>query len=200
MTERDPYTRRLQRVTGARWKKLLHVQAPYRWNLRRLKPGYVLDIGCGIGRNLLHLDGYGVGVDTSQSSIEVARQHGCVAYTTDAFPSCRDATDAGFDALLFAHVLEHMSAVAATELVARYLRYLAPGGKVIIIAPQEAGFASDETHVSFIDSADIAAVVTACGLHVERSFSFPFPRAAGRVFRHNETIVVAVMPTEALRR
>lgn len=191
MTEDDPYTQRLERVTGARWKRILNVQAPYRWNLRRLEPGYVLDVGCGIGRNLAHLEGNGVGVDTSGSSVKVARERGCVAYTTDEFPSSRHASDAGFDSLLFAHVLEHMSDTEATDLVRSYLRYLRRGGKVIVIVPQEAGYASDETHVNFLDRDDVAAVLTTCGLRVVRSYSFPFPRVAGRIFRHNETVVVA---------
>jgi len=191
MSQRDPYTHRLERVTGARWKRMLNVQAPYRWNLRRLQPGFVLDIGCGIGRNLLHLDQFGVGVDTSRSSVEVARTRGCVAYTADAFPSSRDAVKGGFDSLLFAHVLEHMPLESATELLERYLPYLAPAGKVIVIVPQEAGFASDDTHVNFLNRRDIVALVTACGLRVEHAFSFPFPQVAGRVFRHNETIVEA---------
>ncbi|GMR02603.1 MAG: hypothetical protein BMS9Abin20_0943 [Acidimicrobiia bacterium] len=194
MTEHDPYTRRLERVTGARWKQILDVQAPYRWNLQRLEPGYVLDIGCGIGRNLAHLEGNGVGVDTSRSSVEVARERGYVAYTADEFPSSRHANDTGFDSLLFAHVLEHMPDVDATDLVRCYLRYVRRGGKVIVIVPQEAGYASDETHVNFLDRDDVAAMLMTCGLRVDRSYSFPFPRAAGRIFRHNETVVVASMP------
>jgi len=93
--------------------------------------------------------------------------------------------------LLFAHVLEHMPDTEATDLVRSYLRYLRRGGKVIVIVPQEAGYASDETHVNFLDGDDVAAVLTTCGLRVVRSYSFPFPRVAGRIFRHNETVVVA---------
>ncbi len=194
MTDDDPYTRRLERVTGARWKQILNVQAPYRWNLQRLEPGYVLDVGCGIGRNLAHLEGKGVGVDTSRSSVEVARERGCVAYTTDDFPSSRHANDTRFDSLLFAHVLEHMPNADATDLVRSYLRYVRRGGKVIVIVPQEAGYASDETHVNFLDRDDVAALLETCGLRVDRSYSFPFPRVAGRIFRHNETVVVASTP------
>ena len=67
-------------------------------------------------------------------------------------------------------------------------------GKVIVIVPQRAGYASDETHVNFLDSQDVTNLLEACGLQVTRSYSFPFMEAVGRVFRHNETIVVAQVP------
>ena len=191
MTAPDPYTQRLERVSGARWKQLLHVQAPYRWNLRRLEPGYVLDIGCGIGRNLLHLDGNGVGIDTSASSVEVARSHGLEAYTVEEFPHAPQAHSGHFDSLLFAHVLEHMELGDATELIGAYLPYLRPGGTVIVIVPQRAGYATDDTHVNFLDHEDVAALITRHDLEIVRSYSFPFPRAAGGFFNHNETIVTA---------
>ena len=50
-----------------------------------LSPRSVLDVGCGIGRNLHHLDGNGVGVDLNPHSVQVARQQGLTAYTTDEF-------------------------------------------------------------------------------------------------------------------
>jgi hypothetical protein len=35
-TADESYTKRLQREEGRWWKRLVDVQAPYRWNLRRL--------------------------------------------------------------------------------------------------------------------------------------------------------------------
>ena len=54
------------------WKRWLDVQAPYRWNLRRLALGFTLDLGCGTGRNLAHLGGHGVGVDPNARIMAVA--------------------------------------------------------------------------------------------------------------------------------
>ncbi len=61
-----------------------------------------------------------------------------------------------YDSLLIAHVLEHMTPAEASDLLAAYLPYLRSEGRVVIIVPQEAGFRSDATHVTFLDLEDIA--------------------------------------------
>jgi len=188
------YTARLELETGKRWKRLLGVQAPYRRHIRRVVEGRVLDIGCGIGRNLIHLDGRGVGIDVNPYSIEVARQQGLTAYTSDEFESSLDAIPGRYDSLLIAHVLEHLTPAAASELLRSYLPYLRPGGRVVIIVPQEAGFRSDTTHVTFLELEDVAGFEAAHGLSRERGYSFPLPRFAGRVFTHNETVALSRKP------
>ncbi|RZJ89416.1 MAG: methyltransferase type 11, partial [Chryseobacterium sp.] len=50
-TSEADYTESLLSRQSVWWKKLLDVQAPYRWHIRSIRPGYVLDVGCGIGRN-----------------------------------------------------------------------------------------------------------------------------------------------------
>ena len=188
----DPeYTARLEQETAKGWKQMLGVQAPYRRHIRRVVEGRVLDVGCGIGRNLLHLDGQGVGVDTNPHSIEVARRHGLTVYTADEFPSGSDALPGSYDSLLFAHVLEHMTEDEASSLVGEYLAYLRPEGRVVFIIPQEAGFRSDPTHVTFLDLGDLAAIETAHGLVREAGYSFPLPRFVGRVFTYNETVALS---------
>ncbi len=176
------------------WKRLLGAQVPYRWNLRRLHPGHVLDIGCGTGRNLEHLDGNGVGVDPNAAGVAIARDHGYVAYTPDQFEAAPEAKPASFDTLLFAHVLEHLPSGEADQLVTRYLPYLRPGGRVILITPQESGYRSDHTHREFLDFAALTALASRCGLSTTRRYSFPFPRPTGRVFRYNEFVVVTSYP------
>ena len=188
------YTARLELETGKRWKRLLGVQAPYRRHIRRVVEGRVLDIGCGIGRNLIHLDGRGVGVDINPYSIEVARRQGLTAYISDEFESSLDAIPSRYDSLLLAHVLEHMTSDEASDLLGTYLPYLRPGGRVVIIVPQEAGFRSDATHVTFLGLEDIAGFEAAYGLSRERGYSFPFPRPVGRVFLHNETVALSRKP------
>lgn len=185
------YAERLRRLETARWRWVLNVQAPYRWNIRRLGLGRVLDVGCGLGRNLGHLANDSVGVDHNPESIALARSRGLNAFTTAEFPESGYAVRGAFDSLLFAHVIEHISPDFAVSLVREYLPYLMPGGTVCFITPQERGYRSDATHIAFTDFAALLRLCALTGLVVERRFSFPLPRLFGRVFTHNEFVLVA---------
>jgi 2-polyprenyl-3-methyl-5-hydroxy-6-metoxy-1,4-benzoquinol methylase len=191
-TAGSDYAERLERLSGQRWKQVLNVQAPYRWNVRRLNLGRTLDIGCGIGRNLEHLGGNGVGVDHNADSIAVARTHGFEAYPVDEFLQTDHARPGAFDSLLVAHVVEHMSESEAVAMLKSYLPYLKPRGRVCFITPQEAGYRTDATHVRFVDFTGLAELGRALGLNPTRHYSFPFPRAVGKVFPYNEFVALAV--------
>jgi SAM-dependent methyltransferase len=193
-TAGQEYADRLSRLATARWKTWLDVQRPYRWNIRRLNLGRVLDIGCGIGRNLAHLDGNAVGIDHNETSVKTARDRGLVAFTPAEFRDSRYDVEDGFDALLLAHVVEHVSYEVGLHLLREYLPLLRPGGRVVLICPQERGWATDATHVRFVDFDDLARLIRDAGLQHERQYSFPFPRVAGRVFPYNEFVVVARKP------
>ena len=185
------YTERLRRLGGQAWKQRLDVQRPYRWNLRRLNLGRTLDLGCGVGRNLAHLEGNGVGVDHNASSVAIARAEGWNALTTAEFLASPYAVPGAFDSLLAAHVVEHLDRPQAHTLLRDHLQYVRPGGKVVLICPQERGYASDATHVQFTDFAGLTELCRELGLSVTRQFSFPLPRLLGRVFTYNEFVVVA---------
>lgn len=101
-----------------------------------------------------------------------------------------------FDSLLCLHVLEHLDPGAPGKLLAQYLPYLKPGGKVVLITPQERGYASDSTHTVFIDGAGLAGVARELGLAGTRWHSFPLPRWAGKLFIYNEFQLVARKPTQ----
>jgi SAM-dependent methyltransferase len=190
-TDGAAYTKRLQRIGGTGWKRLLPTQAPYRWNVRRLRLGHTLDVGCGIGRNLSHLGGDGVGVDHNPTSVAVCRALGLEAYTVEEFLASDCARPGRFDSLLAAHVLEHAPEAEAREIIDMYLPYVRDGGRVVFITPQERGFASDATHVRFVGFEESADMAGALGLTVEKQYSFPFPRPAGRIFTYNEFVTVA---------
>ena len=192
-TSGEDYTHRLERLEGAWWKRMLDVQAPYRWNLRRLRLGFVLDVGCGLGRNLVNLGGNGVGVDHNAASVEVCRERGLLAYTPDEFTASAYAVPGRFDAMLLAHVAEHLDEPGGVALVREYLPYVRPGGRLVVICPQERGYAIDASHVRFLDVADIARLCESVGARVERTASFPFPRPVGRVFPYNEFVVTATV-------
>ena len=185
-----PYAERLLRKQTAWWKRAFGVQAPYRWNLRRLRPGLTLDIGCGIGRNLLHLPGQSVGVDPNAHAVAIARERGLPAMCPAEFWLSPEASPGRFDTLLLAHVCEHLGAAASVELLNEYLPLLRPGGRVILMTPQESGYRSDTTHVEFLDYSALGGLLTAAGLRRDRAYSFPLPRACGRLFRFNEFVVI----------
>lgn len=189
-TETRAYAARL-RGAEALWKRALGVQRIYAWNLRRLEPGFMLDVGCGIGRNLRAVHGHGVGVDHNPYSVARARELGFEAYTSDEFKDSPHARPARFDSMLVSHVLEHMDEEEAQALVASYLPYVRPGGKLISITPQERGFRSDPTHRQFMGFEEVERVARRLRLEPVLRRSFPFPRPVGRVFTHNEFVVVA---------
>jgi SAM-dependent methyltransferase len=190
-TQSSDYTEYLLRKQRVGWKQLLDVQAPYRWNLLRLKPGFTLDIGCGIGRNLLHLKGQGVGVDHNLQSVEIARKQGLLAFTPEELWNSDFDLPQRFDSLLLAHVAEHMTLQAVVELLEEYMHLLRSGGKLIIITPQEAGYQSDSTHVEFMDFPKLSNINRQLGLSILQEYSFPFPRFVGTFFIYNEFISVA---------
>ena len=193
-TQAAAYAQRLEALQSPWWKRVLDVQRPYRWNLRRLQPGFVLDIGCGLGRNLAHLHGHGVGIDHNAEAVRIARARGLCVFEPDEFARSDYARPASFDSLLLAHVVEHMTPDDAEQLLRSHLGFLRPGGSVILITPQERGFNSDPTHVHFMDLDALESLVRRVGLEVRSRSSFPFPRLLGRVFVYNEFVMVARAP------
>jgi SAM-dependent methyltransferase len=194
-TEKEDYTIRLLSQTR-RWKSLLDVQRPYRKHLQHLQLGLVLDVGCGIGRNLIHIagSGRGVGVDHNLHSVAIAKSRGLIAFTPEEFHASSYAAAPSFDSLLLSHVAEHLQFKEAMALLREYLGYLRPGGRVVLITPQEAGYNSDRTHVNFVDSDVAAVILKECGLRVSKQYSFPLPRIFGRVFRYNEFVAIGEKP------
>lgn len=191
-TANSDYTERLIRLEQPLWKRMLDVQAPYRRKIRELfGDRKVLDVGCGLGRCLGHLAPNGVGVDHNKHSVQVCRERGLIAFTTEEFGETEYAKPGRFDGMLAAHLIEHMSRPEAVDILGGYLGYLAPEARVVFICPQERGYAADPTHVSFTDLDDLADVARQLGLEVQKGQSFPLPRFAGKSFAYNEFILVS---------
>ncbi len=188
------YANRLVALQQTWWKRALGVQAPYRWNLLRLDPGFTLEVGCGIGRNLKNLRGNGVGIEPNQPAASVAHLRGFLAYTPEEFNASQYARPSTFDSLLFSHVIEHVSEEVTSSLVAQYVDFVRPHGQLIFETPQEVGYRSDPTHVRFVDFEAIASLCHDFGATIERRYSFPFPRAFGHIFVYNEFVVSARLP------
>jgi len=193
-TDSPDYAERLRSKQTLWWKRMLHVQAPYHWNLRRQHLGRTLDLGCGIGRNLGVLPPGSVGVDHNAEAVALARSSGYDAYTVREFLDGALAVPAAFDGLLAAHVVEHMDREQALRLLGDYLRFVRPGGLVFLVCPQERGYASDPTHVWFARDTELLELAQTLGLEPQRSYSFPFPRWTGKLFIYNEFCLTARIP------
>lgn len=185
-TKSADYTARLvmQRERAAR--RIPGAQIPYAWNINRHLTGLTLDVGCGIGRNLTNLKHHAIGVDHNKTSVETARERGLEAYTVEEFTNTKYATPGTFDGLLTAHVLEHLTYSDCITLLQTYLPYLKPGATVMMICPQEKGYAAETTHIHWVDLDVMARIGTELGLTAHKNYRFPFPRPIGKVFTHNE--------------
>jgi 2-polyprenyl-3-methyl-5-hydroxy-6-metoxy-1,4-benzoquinol methylase len=181
------YADRLVGLQTARWKRF--VPNPYRRFLRRAHLGRVLDVGCGIGRSLGYLDGNGVGVDHNQVAVEQCRARDFAAHVAGSW----QPEAASFDSLLCSHVIEHLSPDDGAALLATYLGAVKPGGKVVVITPQERGQASDATHLRHVDEDALRSLAAALGLTDANYRSYPLPRWCGRWFVYNEHILMATV-------
>lgn len=193
-TAGSDYAERLYRLSNARWKRVLDVQRPYRWNLKRLDLGRCLDVGCGIGRNLKSLGAGSVGVDHNETAVAICRRQRLTAHTRDEFFGAGTFQPESFDSMLVAHLLEHLDGETSDRLIRDYLPFIKPGGKVVFITPQEVGFRSDPTHVRWVDHDVAGQHARRAGLHLDRTYSFPFPRPVGKLFIYNEFVTVAHKP------
>ncbi|MFN3235531.1 MAG: class I SAM-dependent methyltransferase [Pseudomonadales bacterium] len=191
-TESKDYSTRLEVIQDKPWKKMLGALNPYRVHIRRVLNAPGLEVGCGIGRVLGFAANDILGVDHNAHSIEICRNRGLHAMTSDEFFADKSSHIDRYQTLIFSHVLEHMTATQAKELVSMYMPFVKPGGKLVLICPQEKGYASDETHIEFLDEASLVGIAEAAGFKCQSRYSYPFPRAFGKWFIYNESVVIAV--------
>jgi alpha-D-ribose 1-methylphosphonate 5-triphosphate synthase subunit PhnI len=92
-----------------------------------------------------------------------------------------------------------MTLVEGTGLIKEYAPLVRLGGLAILICPQEKGFTTDDSHVTFLNDIALRSMLTINSYTVEKSYSFPFPRAFGKIFAYNEFVVVGrkTSPTQA---
>mgnify|MGYP005838438513 CR=1 FL=1 len=109
------------------------IMADYRY-LQGVKPGKLLDIGCGNGSFLQEMQRKGwevVGIDFDQAAVNVTKQRGIEAYVGDlstiTFPKN------SFDAITLNHVIEHLyDPLSCLRSCHNLLR---DGGKLTLITP-----------------------------------------------------------------
>ncbi len=184
------YAKRLENIQEKWWKKAIRFIDPYKRNINNLKPGFCLDIGCGLGRNLNYINGHGVGLDHNENCVEACLSKGFIAYSPSEFKTSKYAEGKQFDSILLSHVAEHMKEEEVVHLISEYLVYLKQNGKVILITPQERGQNSDLTHVAFMDFSTLSQIGEKLLLSPIQAYSHPFPRCFGPFFIYNEFIWV----------
>jgi 2-polyprenyl-3-methyl-5-hydroxy-6-metoxy-1,4-benzoquinol methylase len=190
-TSKKAYTERLIRLEGVWLKKFLAPINPYKRNIRKLAIGRVLDVGCGIGRNLRYIAKLdAVGVDHNIDSVNFVRRLGYAAYIPEEFAQL-DTEENTFDTLLVSHVLEHLTENEGRMLLQEYLNFVRPGGQVVLICPQEKGYSSDQTHSTYCTVETLSGLSNELGLKVVQTKSFPLPYFFGPLFIYNEHVVVA---------
>jgi SAM-dependent methyltransferase len=183
------YTQRLVRIQGGLLKKVLAPINPYKWHIRRVCRGKVLDVGCGIGRNLRYLaNDQNIGVDHNPDSVQICRETGLNAFTPDEF--FKNYGHAKFQTLLLSHVIEHLTPEQARSMLEQYMPFMDDDSQIIIICPQQRGFASDETHVTYFEEKNIRLLLDQFELGQVSYRSFPLPKSAGNLFIYNEHVAV----------
>lgn len=155
--------------------------------------GPTVDLGCGVGELLSRLPAGSVGLDINPASVEHCRQRGLEAQVYDG-----EADDwslrplegrRDLQALVVSHVLEHLE--APMHKLSRLMAACTSLGisRILVIVPGRRGFASDDTHRTFIDAAMLSdpAVTRGTGFTLRGSRHFPIDAAAvGKVFTHLE--------------
>ena len=168
------------------------VPNPYRWNVRRLAKGRVLDVGCGIGRCLDFIRPRGVGVDPNeQRSPSAARRvtrHTCRMSSSGARSPPLPASST--------HCCARMCSNTSTSR----LRWpwsvstcpIRQGGRVHLHhSPGARSAIRRDARAADGCRRNCRRWPRRCGLTIERMSSFPLPRLFGRWFMYNETVVVA---------
>lgn len=108
--------------------------------LNELKPGKVLDVGCGDGKflNLMRRLNWEVyGLDFDPKAIESAKsKYGLDLHTGDL--QSANFPDNNFDAVTLSHVIEHVP--DPIELLKEVRRVLKPGGRLSVTTPNAHSF------------------------------------------------------------
>ncbi len=142
--------------------------------------GRVIDIGCGSGALLREFADRGhecTGLETSDSAVDLARE------LLAPFPGSQIVDRPGqdwtakFDTLMAFEVLEHIEKDA--EALAGWVRWLRPGGRVILSVPAHMAMWSQRDawagHFRRYGKAELVRLAKGAGLTVEKVECYGFP-------------------------
>lgn len=119
-------------------------------------PAAILDLGCGRGimLDLLKQAGLkGYGVDLSEEAVALCKSKGLEAVQGDALGHLRALPDRSIGGVFCSHVIEHLQAREAMEMIGHLRRVMKEGARLILITPNASDlrtserFWLDPTHV-----------------------------------------------------
>jgi SAM-dependent methyltransferase len=136
--------------------------AGYREMRRRLGPGTVLDVGCGVGDQTARLAAPGrfvVGVDYSaDTAIDAARAWGPDGLRFAGMDGARIAVrDGAIDWVCSSHIIEHF--VAPEQHVAELARVATSDGTVLVITPNRPADFENPFHVSLFEATTLSSLL-----------------------------------------
>ncbi len=196
----QPYDQRYTEYQTDRSRFRKYVRRAYLKSAAAMVTGPTIDFGCGIGELLQRLPTGSLGLEVNQATV----QH-CTAIGLEVMHY--DANVQGWDlagvpsslrmrSLVISHVLEHLE-----DPVGKFRKLLAGCEErgittVLVIVPGVKGYATDPTHLTFLDRSDLHApeVVHGTGFRIDRSEYFPVDSEwFGKYFTHNELRVRFVL-------
>jgi SAM-dependent methyltransferase len=95
----------------------------------------ILDIGCGRGEflELLAANGqHGLGIDLSDSMLEITREKGLECYKEDVLVFLKNRPDASLDGIFSSQVIEHFQPEYLRRVVSEAFRTLRPGSPLLL--------------------------------------------------------------------
>ena len=149
--------------------------------IETLKPGRVLEIGCGVGAFLYDLKSrgfHGKGVDTSESALKIARQfHSGADSAFTIVQQIGDDDYDGYEYLMAFEVLEHIQDDCGA--LSQWAQCLKKGGILIgsVPAHRKRFGASDQWagHVRRYDYQDLEKLLTSTGFEMMETNCYGFP-------------------------
>ena len=177
------------------------VRGFYLRSAARMVPGPAIDFGCGIGELLQALPPGSTGLEINPATVAYCRKRGLDVVLYDAELDgwgLGPLIEAGrqYRSLVISHVLEHLDhPMQKFNALLRAAKRIGVE-RALVIVPGKAGFASDVTHVTFVDEAMLRsdAAVQGTGFRLAGSSWYPLDiRAIGDVFLYHELRALYVL-------